>query len=236
MKIYFDCGTHLGEGLEKHIESWGIDESWKIFGFEANPFTFKELLDLVSTKKSKWMLWPNVTFLNKAVWVRNETLDFGCSSYNFSQSVLSEPGIQKFISENKNLISSHQPTLNYTVLANKTDGSSSIYFRSMGQFFKRSGNIVQKSITFDSIQKVQAIDFAQFIEENSKSTDDIYLKLDIERAEFPVLLHLLKSEAIQRIVKIDIEWHNYDNLLLKFKKIYIKFKMKSLNISINDWE
>ena len=50
MKIFIDSGTHFGEGLKAHVSLLNIDETWKIYCFEANPFTF-DYLNLILKKK-----------------------------------------------------------------------------------------------------------------------------------------------------------------------------------------
>ena len=42
--VFIDCGTHFGQGLEEvGINRFGIDSSWIVHTFEANPVTFKML-------------------------------------------------------------------------------------------------------------------------------------------------------------------------------------------------
>ena len=44
-KILLDCGSHFGKGLRKQIEINKIDSSWKIYAWEANPYTYQLFLD-----------------------------------------------------------------------------------------------------------------------------------------------------------------------------------------------
>ena len=44
-KIFIDCGTHFGEGLDFFIKKLEIDENWEIHSFEANPSTFEAFSD-----------------------------------------------------------------------------------------------------------------------------------------------------------------------------------------------
>ena len=40
-KIFFDCGTHYGEGLRQFSDMFQMNEEWKIHTFEANPVTYE---------------------------------------------------------------------------------------------------------------------------------------------------------------------------------------------------
>lgn len=65
-KIFLDCGTHLGQGIESISKIKKFDQSWEIFTWEANPYTFKKY------KKTK--VWPphiKITSFNQAVGLHN---------------------------------------------------------------------------------------------------------------------------------------------------------------------
>jgi FkbM family methyltransferase len=61
-KIFIDCGTNLCQGLNDILNKHNIDNTWKVYSFEANPITYSKI------NKSKF---ENVTFINKAVWIEN---------------------------------------------------------------------------------------------------------------------------------------------------------------------
>lgn len=44
MKYLIDCGTHFGEGLDYIINTYGVDNKWKVFSFEANPYTYEKCI------------------------------------------------------------------------------------------------------------------------------------------------------------------------------------------------
>ena len=60
-KIFIDCGTHYGQGLRQFMESYSMDDSWKIYTFEANPVTH------VIFKRDHLPSFRNVTSYNSAV-------------------------------------------------------------------------------------------------------------------------------------------------------------------------
>lgn len=35
--IFIDCGFHCGEGLTEFAAKLGIDNTWDVYAFEANP-------------------------------------------------------------------------------------------------------------------------------------------------------------------------------------------------------
>lgn len=59
-KVLLDCGAHLGQGLKHLSKLKKIDETWEIHSWEANPYTFKELLSNLDFKYK-------VNFHNEAV-------------------------------------------------------------------------------------------------------------------------------------------------------------------------
>ena len=69
-KIIVDFGTHHGEGLHKVIQAFNADETWDIYSFEANPYTyahFKILRDSISgidgiKSKLPWLDW-DITYV-----------------------------------------------------------------------------------------------------------------------------------------------------------------------------
>jgi FkbM family methyltransferase len=44
-KILLDCGAHLGKGLRRQVEINKIDSTWKVYAWEANPYTYQGFLE-----------------------------------------------------------------------------------------------------------------------------------------------------------------------------------------------
>jgi FkbM family methyltransferase len=95
-------------------------------------------------------------------------------------------------------------------------------------------------VVFDIHQyNCQCIDINEIINSICKKDDEaeIYIKCDIEGSEFYVLPQLLKTEFINKIKEIHIEWHErfwsntdeYSNKINEKNDILIKFK--NLNIT-----
>jgi len=42
--VLLDLGTHYGQGLREFIDRFGVDASWRVYTFEANPVTFEKFL------------------------------------------------------------------------------------------------------------------------------------------------------------------------------------------------
>lgn len=70
MATLIDCGTNLGQGLEKVSKLEGADASWKVYSFEANPNTFKRLVKR-----------DNVIYHNKAVSDSYASCVFNCEEW-----------------------------------------------------------------------------------------------------------------------------------------------------------
>ena len=90
-KIFIDCGANRGQGLLVFDQTdaglrncgWegGIlgDPNWVIYSFEANPFCSLTFLDGHNTS--------NVTFENKAVWIKDEELTLqGTSRFSAAEA------------------------------------------------------------------------------------------------------------------------------------------------------
>lgn len=59
--IFLDLGTHFGQGLNQFIHRYGMDETWQIYTFEANPSTY-EIFTNTFHKNTPW-----VKSYNKAI-------------------------------------------------------------------------------------------------------------------------------------------------------------------------
>lgn len=101
-------------------------------------------------------------------------------------------------------------------------------------------NSIYKNMYKDSIE-VECIDLDEFVRQIECDTE-IYLKLDIEGAEYEVLELLIKNETINRIHKIYVEFHEKyanDELSVKYDLISRKNNIidyiKSNNISFTEW-
>jgi FkbM family methyltransferase len=54
--------------------------------------------------------------------------------------------------------------------------------------------------------KLECIDFAKFLQ-TFDSDSNIFLKLDVEGAEYDIVDHLINTKTLQLIKKLNIEWH-----------------------------
>jgi FkbM family methyltransferase len=73
-KILLDCGCHYGKGLRKQIEINKIDPSWKIYCWEANPYTYQHFLTIDRFKHL------DITVYHSAVSNENGTIKFNVQS------------------------------------------------------------------------------------------------------------------------------------------------------------
>ena len=44
-KIFLDCGTHYGEGLNSFINHYNIDNTWDVYSFEPNKHLWQQHFD-----------------------------------------------------------------------------------------------------------------------------------------------------------------------------------------------
>ena len=55
--------------------------------------------------------------------------------------------------------------------------------------------------------RVPSVDFSNWLKENVSTNDEVYLKLDIEGAEYEVLDKMFSDGTIHLVKKLYIEWH-----------------------------
>lgn len=85
-KILLDCGSHFGKGLRRQIDLHNINESWKIYSWEANPYTYEKF---VANERFKHL---NVTAYNAAVSGSDGRIKFNIQSSTDRQGNLSKSG------------------------------------------------------------------------------------------------------------------------------------------------
>lgn len=66
-KVFIDCGANHGQGLRQFMSMFNMDSTWDIHSYEPTPGMVldEDLMNL-----------DNVTFHKKAVWSKNETINF----------------------------------------------------------------------------------------------------------------------------------------------------------------
>ena len=67
---------------------------------------------------------------------------------------------------------------------------------------------LQSSHTFENQIMISSIDFSQWIKRFTNC--EIYCKMDIEGAEFPVLRKMVNDDTIKLIHTLWVEWHDVD--------------------------
>lgn len=73
-KILLDCGSHYGKGLRKQMEINKIDQTWKVYSWEANPYTYQHFLG------SDRFVHLDLTAFHAAVSNENGTIKFNVQS------------------------------------------------------------------------------------------------------------------------------------------------------------
>ena len=85
-----------------------------------------------------------------------------------------------------------------------------------------------------------ALDFAKWLSDNVKSGTFVFVKMDIEGAEYDVIEHLIKTGAIDLISVIAVEWHAHKFAEpLRSQYIAIENKLRAYSssnrIRVLDW-
>jgi FkbM family methyltransferase len=104
---------------------------------------------------------------------------------------------------------------------------------SQGSLIEETGGSKHYHDFYKKIE-VETIDIYEFLSQ-FKEEDDIYVKMDIEWAEYNVLEYLLSKGIPVNIKKMWIEWHGkYEEEYINKKNI-LKNKLKELNVELEDW-
>jgi hypothetical protein len=202
-KVFIDCGTNLAQGLSKISKEHNIDLDWIVYSFEANPEAYKLM---------NHSLFPNVTFINKAVWIDN--IDKKLSIEIWPGKVSRNDGSDNLIVDSEDL---------------NIGGASNI----MGDnyiFINSPENLIKRDLV-----TVECFDFCEFISNNFQKDDFIVVKFDIEGSEYPVLEKMINYDIIDYVNVFYIEWHN-QMLSDKYDESYIIKVIKNKGIILNHWD
>jgi FkbM family methyltransferase len=71
------------------------------------------------------------------------------------------------------------------------------------------GSVVDSVVKFPTMKnvKVRSVDFGHWLKTNFKKSDVVYVKFDIEGAEYPVLEQMLHDGSMQLVDRFYIEFH-----------------------------
>lgn len=237
-KIYIDCGTHLGEGLRKHIEQFSIDQTWKIFTFEANKYTFDLFQDARKKElpeKYKWANWDNIEYYNKAVWIYDGKIDFYCSSSSNIENLRRDPWYNDFMNMHDRMVVDGDLIMSHQGNSVPVDGSSTIIPNHLRTTLHSIGNELQKSLVWDDKIVVECFDLSTWIKNNVKEDDFVLCKIDIEGAEFDVLKKCITDDTLKLIDSLDVEFHHFNDPTFNNDYNFIMNEINRLGINFRIW-
>lgn len=185
MKIFLDCGTNLGQGLNEFHKKFNLfnNPAWHIYTFEPNP-------DI--NLDNMFLNVKNITKIQKAVWIENTILDF------------------------------------------RKQGHDKDNLKGLGSKIECVEKKYNPSNCLFEIQAVEAINFSEFLIKINKkyNNPEIFVKMDIEGAEFEVLEYLINKKTIGLIKEIFCECHARFRFPLEQQNNY-KIKDKIFDIENN---
>jgi FkbM family methyltransferase len=82
--------------------------------------------------------------------------------------------------------------------------------------------------------EVECIDIFKFIQ-SLESNSNIYIKIDVECAEYEIINHMLSLGWPKNIKKIWIEWHNIHDDEYKRKSEILKSKIEEHKTKVINW-
>jgi len=177
-KVFLDCGTHEGEGLQHFINLYNMDDSWTIYTFEPNKIHHQLLENKFKQK--------NIKIFHNAIWISDGFIDFYPSWDNSGSSLFSNAAELAGATLRKRLI----------------DGLKGPITEKNEEF-----NIYKEEKTLPP-DKVKCIDLSGFLKNNFDKNDYIIIKLDIEGAEYEVIRKMKKDGTLSYADEIYIEFHD----------------------------
>ena len=203
-KIFIDCGTHLGMGFSRLISQHGVDDSWEVYGFEANPHVLEGYRNNI--KNNEILNRLNITLENRAVWINEDVLSFSLR------------GIDKNFVDNTPHFAAELDATRKSDLEMMGDGHG-LFGDEIYKVPWDGGSCVtdlKKSYSADKPGplykwhediEVKGLDLSAWILKNFDKNDTIVLKMDIEGSEFKVLPKMLAEGSIDYVDAIYVEWH-----------------------------
>ena len=126
--------------------------------------------------------------------LRPDSLSYKCYAWECNRENIK--GLKAWVAKH--------PEMNITVLENAAWIEDTTL-----KFSSNFANDGQVQSTAKNAYDVKALDLAKWILNTFKKSDFIFLKMDIETAEFEVLPHLFETGAIDYIDELQIEWHDW---------------------------
>lgn len=249
MKTLIDLGTHFGDGLSKHIEHYGADETWKIHTFEPNIFTFNELKKIREGSQDlhsrySWLRWKNVNFHNEAAWIEDGFIDFHCCTAEGTKKLIGNQIFDDYLQDVNGRVEKGISVKPVHDLEMPTDAGSTIINPNL--LAKEGYGFIQDALEFREKDKIRAkcIDLSLWLKNNFSDEDEIIMKVDIEGAEYFVLEKLINEGIPKNIKEMNIEWHDWyfpnmpvqeSKYRLAHSKHFILNSLSGAGIKIGDW-
>jgi len=93
-----------------------------------------------------------------------------------------------------------------------------------------------KPFFYESSIEVECVDFSNWIKNNTSKKDNLYVKLDIEGAEYDVLWKMIKDGSIHRVKKLFVEFHADHMKIDKASHDLLIKELEKNGITPNDWD
>lgn len=132
----------------------------------------------------------------------------------------------------------------YSAVSNDDDTIEYFEPESWGKNYKGGTTVVENKKamggSYLSPKLAPAVDFAAWLSKNFNHDDFLFVKMDIEGAEYEVIDHLMSTHAIDLIDVLAVEWHANkfeEPQSTKYKKIEenIKTYANNHNVTVLDW-
>jgi hypothetical protein len=83
---------------------------------------------------------------------------------------------------------------------------------------------------------VETIDLSRWMLENTKTSDYLILKLDVEGAEYDILEKMIRDNAVQRLNHLFVEWHWNKVAVPRNRHDTVVKELRRQGIPILEWD
>jgi FkbM family methyltransferase len=94
-------------------------------------------------------------------------------------------------------------------------------------------DVINSAHSYETQVLVETIDFSKFLKQFSDN--EVYIKMDIEGAEFEVLRKCINDKTYKIINTLWVEWHDVD-IEIESSETILEIKNNLTGVNILDWE
>lgn len=225
-KVFIDCGTHMGTGFSKLCDSFGIDSTWEVYGFEPNEYAFDAYVENIKSEKFSFLNNKNFNLSQKAVWIEDGQIEFCMEILNKKEFDENERWREECYK--------HEKKFPLEKLAIEVPSSGGSCVKDLREKLQRE-EAHEKLYEWNEPVLVDCIDFSKWITENFSKQDLIIVKMDIEGSEYKILPKMIEENTISYINTLCVEWHDWVMPEFKDQTSKLQQQLMASGVRLLNW-